>query len=147
MLASRLSQHHKYLLQSPCWHPGSPQLFSPCPYPKPVQLKGFVFLYNPAILPCVLLVLGPLLRPSLLFSLPLSLSLSLLSRPSSVYRPCVVYYSISLLWTPLHIDNKSFPSAIPWSGHVLILYSYIPNSKAKFEPARVWLQSGTPSAM
>jgi len=52
VLASKFSPHHKFLLQSPCWHPGSSQLLLPSSIPQtPAHEHPFPQLLTP-IWPC-----------------------------------------------------------------------------------------------
>lgn len=136
ILASSLSQHCKYLLQSswltPWFSAHYPKL--PTPHPKLLQLKGsplpsFSLLYSPVISsthsPFALLVLGPLPWSLLFFfSIPLPLW------SSSVYWSCLVYYfllpaldSSRYLWLYSSLEStiENFSTTF-WSGHVLFLY-------------------------
>lgn len=103
-----VSQHCKYLLKSPGWHPGSSQHSSPLPYTKLLQLIDFPSpaSHSYTTLPfwswtlLVVLVLSLLLTPFIGLFLPtlpfLSLWFSALSRPFC--WSCLAYSFLSVLW-------------------------------------------------
>lgn len=132
MLASRLLQHHKYLLHISESSPShllhtlnSFQLigFSPARYSFSLYPSYSCYFYLSSLLLlfslCCLHYPPPAILPSLVdnhvhvqFAGPVQSTLSLCSRLLQMSPGC----------TLPHIYNKNIPSTIPWSGHLLNLY-------------------------